>query len=271
MKVNETIVTREDAAITLVLPNSQRIPVLTYHSIDDSGSVISTSAETFGRQMQFLHDRGFRTLTVAGLSENIRNREKIDERTVVLTFDDGFENFLTSAMPVLQEYSFTATVFAVTNLCGGFNDWAGNPGSFPRSKLMSWQQLKEISDYGIEIGSHTFSHRDLTKLIKHDADIEISQSRKMIEDAIGHEVRSFAYPYGRYNDVIVNSIRNTYTAACSTNLGKIRNGSDFARLERVDSYYLSDKVLSIFETPKIDKYLAARQFLRNIKGAVVKN
>lgn len=244
-----------------------RIPVITYHSIDDSGSVVSTSPAVFRRQMRKLSDAGYRTLTMGQFAASIASGSWPGERSLVLTFDDGFENFLTEAFPVLRDHSFSATVYLVTAQCGRFNDWAGNPPELPRSRLLSWEQVKDLSRQGIEFGSHTMRHPDLTRLDAQAVDFELSQSRAVIEETLGSKVTSFAYPFGRSNDSVRRSVRKLYASACSTDLGKVGGGSDVYRLERIDAYYLSNpRSIDMIDTPWMDAYLAVRQGLRNVKA-----
>lgn len=248
-----------------------RIPVITYHSIDRSGSVVSTAPEIFSQQMKKLGEAGYRTATMAELTECVRSDRWPSEKTVVLTFDDGFENFLTTAAPILAEHAFTATVYLVTDHCGRFNDWGGNPPELPRSSLLSWSQVKELSGQGIEFGSHTATHPDLTALDADAAEAEISRSKIAIEDAIGREVTSFAYPYGRNNGAVQRSVEKLYASASSTNLGKVTRRSDLYRLERIDAYYLSNPAsLDKLETQRMDAYLTVRQALRTVRSVVAR-
>ncbi len=96
------------------------IPVLTYHSIDNSGSVISTGPETFRKQMQILADADFNVVSLKTLGKSLLENAALPPKTIVLTFDDGFQNFYTTAFPVLNEYNFPATVFLITDYCGKF-------------------------------------------------------------------------------------------------------------------------------------------------------
>ena len=246
-----------------------RIPIITYHSIDDSGSVVSTRPGVFRQQMSKLSDAGYRTITVGEFSDKVANGQWPAEKTVILTFDDGFENFLSEAAPVLQEHSFTATVYLVTDRCGQFNDWSGNPQELPRSPLLSWRQIRDLSACGFEFGSHTVTHPDLTKLDPDTVDAELSRSKIAIEDEIGKEVTSFAYPFGRMTSAVRNAVEFLYGSASSTNLGKVTDRSDFHSLERIDAYYLSNpSSMEKLDTHRMDAYLAFRQALRKVKAAV---
>ena len=246
-----------------------RIPIITYHSIDDSGSVVSTKPSVFRQQMSKLSESGYRTITVGDFTDEVAAGRWPAAKTVILTFDDGFENFLSEAAPVLQEHSFTATVYLVTDRCGHFNDWSGNPQELPRSPLLSWTQIRELSAAGFEFGSHTVTHPDLTTLDPDAVEDEISRSKIAIEDEIGKEVKSFAYPFGRMTSAVRGAVENLYDSAGSTNLGKVTGRSDFHSLERIDAYYLSNpSSMGKLGTHRMDAYLAFRQALRKVKAAV---
>lgn len=246
-----------------------RIPIITYHSIDDSGSIISTPPALFRRQIATLSASGYQTLTLDELTEMTRRGEWPSRKSVILTFDDGFENFYTEAAAVLKEHSFTATVFLVTGKCGGFNDWSGNPADFPRTRLLSWGQVMELSELGIEFGSHTVNHPDLTMLNSTTRQHELNNSKDTIEDAIGKKVGSFAYPFGNMTFAVKRAVEETYTSACSTNLGRISPRSDLHCLERLDAYYLSNpKFFTGLESRWLDGYFSVRQILRDVRSMV---
>ena len=101
------------------------IPILTYHSIDDSGSIISTDPKKFRAQMQHLVDTSCSVISLADIVTCIRNNRPLPPKSVAITFDDGFKNFLNIAYPILKEFEFTATVFLVPGFCGQNNQWKG--------------------------------------------------------------------------------------------------------------------------------------------------
>ena len=251
---------------------NQRIPIITYHSIDKSGSIVSTSPDVFRRQIVALSAEGYRSRTLAEFAGDVKAGNWPRAKTVILTFDDGFENFYTEAAPVLREHGFSATVFLVSSKCGEFNDWSGNPHDLPKSRLLSWSQIRELSDSGIEFGSHTMTHPELTSVSSDVSAIEIRQSKTVIEDAIGRPVDSFAYPFGRFTPGVRRLVEETYATACSTNLGRISRDSDMHALQRLDAYYLSNpRSLQHLGSRWMDGYFSFRQLLRNVRGSLVGN
>ena len=219
--------------------------------------------------MSLLSSWGTTAVTFGRLVECLQSGAPINPKSVVLTFDDGFHNFYTEAYPVLQEHKFSATVFVVSGNIGGYNDWTGNPPDFPRSRLLSSNELRELHSYGIEIGSHSVSHAHLTRLRSDDLDREIQNSKGSIEDRIDAEIKSFAYPFGKFNDQVKQCVGEIYKGACTTNLGKVGSKSDLLALQRIDSYYLSN--LNMFErlmSKGMNKYLALRQAMRLVRSVV---
>jgi peptidoglycan/xylan/chitin deacetylase (PgdA/CDA1 family) len=251
----------------MLVSRNVNVPILTYHSIDTSGSVISTKPEVFRSQMEHLSENGYQVVTLNHLIRELTKSDSDLTKTVAITFDDGFQNFYTSAFPVLEEYGFKATVFLVTDFCGKTNDWAGNPKDFPLSKVLSWTEIRELNKHGIEFGGHTLTHPDLTKIPEFQLEKEIKDSKAQIEDSIGCEVTTFAYPFGKFNAKVKETVEKSYEAACSVTLGKVHQGSDFFGLERVDAYYLADlRIFSHISSKSFDGYLRIRQFIRNIKA-----
>jgi peptidoglycan/xylan/chitin deacetylase (PgdA/CDA1 family) len=243
------------------------LPVLTYHSIDDSGSVVSTSLATFRRQMEFLSSHSFRAMSLSALVSLLRNKSPLPAKHVCLTFDDGYENVYSDAFPIVQEHGFTATVFLVTRYCGRHNDWPGNLKSLTRAPLLSWNQVREMAQSGIEFGSHTLTHPDLTRIKLDLAQEEILRSKQEIEDRTGRPPTLFAYPYGRYNVRIQEMVRSHFQGACSAKLGNVRPEADPYTIRRIDSWFVSHATLfTRLTTTSLAWYLQARQAVRELKN-----
>lgn len=246
-----------------------KIPILTYHSIDESDSVISTRPQTFRRQMMFLKNENFNVVSLKTLGRHLLENKPLPPKTIVLTFDDGFQNFYTTAFPILNEYDFRATVFLITDFCGKFNDWAENLPSLERSRLMDWNEIRELSEYGYEFAAHSRTHPDLTRISIEKAESEMAESKSAIEDNLGIAAASFAYPYGKYNASIEQLARNYYKSACSTELGKVKAGDNPFTLKRLDAYYLSNERVfrSVASASDFDWYMNLRQMMRDLKAA----
>ena len=231
--------------------------ILTYHSIDDSGSVISIGRNVFAEQMRLLAESPYK---VAGLAEAARA-----PGTVALTFDDGYRNFLTEALPILSQFGFTATVFVVTGCCGSGNDWERGK-RLPALPLMEWRELRAVASSGITLGAHTVTHPDLSRLAASELEHELSASRRMIEDACHVEVEQLAYPYVKAGPDVRAAAAKHFRWAVGTDLGCLRGGMDPLQLPRVDAYYLrSPHLFASFARGKARRYLAARHRIRQLR------
>jgi peptidoglycan/xylan/chitin deacetylase (PgdA/CDA1 family) len=247
--------------------NGHPLPLLTYHSIDDCRSVLSTSPGTFRRQLQFLASQCFHNIRLSEVVQLLHDRLPLPPKRVCLTFDDGYQNVYSEAFPLLQEYGFTATVFLVARYCGRDNDWPGNLEYLDRTQLLSWDHVKEMSNFGIDFGAHTLTHPDLTCIAPRLAEQEIVQSKQEIEDKTGQPLTLFAYPYGRYNSHIREVVRGQFLGACTTRLGNVRSCADPYRLRRIDSWFLLNvRLFSRLTTRSLACYLQARQAIRELKA-----
>ena len=249
-----------------------KVPILTYHSIDSSGSVISTSPDVFRRQIYFLGENGYNVVPLNAFISSLFENYPLPRKTIVMTFDDGFQNFYTTAFPILERYGFKATVFLVTDYCGKRNQWEINSPGIPLSSMLSWTEIRQLTECGIEFGAHTRSHPDLTGISLAEAEREIVESKDAIENALGCRVTTFAYPYGRFNRAVKKIAENNFQAAVSTVLGKARLNSDVFSLERIDAYYLSNpKIFSLMPSKTFDGYMRVRQAMRDVKNLISRN
>lgn len=175
------------------------MPILLYHSVDDSGSVISVSSGRFKDHMRHLKREGYETISLSSCVKYLSEDVKPIHKMVVLTFDDGFKNNYTEVFPELRKHGFTATVFIPTDYVGQVFCWEGHE-SVPQLPLLSWDEIREMSNYGIEFGSHTCSHPYLSQLSEDEIRGELVRSKSMIEGKIGKEVEFFCHPYGDWNE-----------------------------------------------------------------------
>jgi peptidoglycan/xylan/chitin deacetylase (PgdA/CDA1 family) len=211
------------------------IPILTYHSVDDSDSVISVSPDNFKKQMRFLWRKGYGTLSLSNAIDCIRRGDSFPSGSLVVTFDDGYRNNYTAAFPVLQEFGYCATVFLTTQHCGRTNNWPDQHPSIPELPMLSWDEIKEMTAHGIEFGAHTRNHPNLTEVNTEIARREIIESKNEMEEKMGQSVELFSYPFGRFNAEVQAIVKAAFAGAISNKPGKISSRSDLHALERINT------------------------------------
>lgn len=211
---------------------SQWPRILMYHAVcplPDNPNKILTSPELFCAQMRHLKERNLRGVSMRELyrAVTVGNAKGL----VGLTFDDGYENFLQNALPVLERFGFSATVFAVAGMLGRENDWAFRYDPRPRMKLLDVEGLREVSERGMEIGSHSMTHSKLPGLEPELLEKEVSGSRRILSEALGETVDGFCYPYGAIDSASVQAVRRArYTYACAVITRVERNAYDLPRI-----------------------------------------
>ncbi|MCI0412564.1 polysaccharide deacetylase family protein [bacterium] len=245
------------------------IPILTYHSLDSSGSVISTAPEKFRRQMKNLSDASFEVMKLRDVAGRIRENRDLPSKSVAITFDDGFQSVYDVAHPVLKEYGYPATVFLVTSFCGKNNRWYGQPDNIPSFDLLTWDQIAQMKEEQIEFGVHTATHPDLTRLPGSKISEEIVGARKTLQDRTGQQEVAFAYPYGKQSAAARAIVESHFYAACSTKMEFATPQSDVHFLPRIDMYYFANNDLfSTIGTPSFDRFVGFRKTLRGFKRMI---
>jgi peptidoglycan/xylan/chitin deacetylase (PgdA/CDA1 family) len=231
---------------------------LTYHSLDDSGSVISITPSLFARQMDAL---AASKIPVVPLDEVTRR-----PGSIAITFDDGFANFHEHALPILTRHAFPATVFVVTGHCGGYNDWDSGGIFIPKLPLMTWDQLHEISKTSVTLGAHSVTHPHLDRIPTETAWTEIIESAEAIQHQTGEPVKHFAYPYGESTDPLRRRMQTSFATACGTRLGLLEQVANLADLPRIDAYYMQGafQPTSLF-TPSGRLHITLRAALRQAR------
>lgn len=172
------------------------LPVLMYHRVNRSqDSSLTVSPETFAKQIHWLRQTGFKFLSLDQTSD--LSKTFIWDRSVSLTFDDGFLDNYQNAFPLLIQYKIPAALFVVVN-------WVG------QKDYVTWDQIRELNQSGISIGSHSLTHRWLPD-IKDDVELqsEIVDSKKRIEDETSREVRYFSYPVGGVDERVMKKVRDS--------------------------------------------------------------
>jgi peptidoglycan/xylan/chitin deacetylase (PgdA/CDA1 family) len=193
-------------------PNS--VLILVYHSVttqaDPRYKPFTIAPDALAELLGYLGAEGYRGITI---SEMLARWPGPAEKRIAITFDDGLQDFYTSALPVLHASGFPATLYVVSGQIGGTSGWLASVGEGARP-MMSWAQIREAAGLGIEIGAHGLTHHALDTLRAKDAAREIGESRAILEDGLGAPVRTFAYPYGYHGPAVRQQVIDAgYTGA----------------------------------------------------------
>lgn len=216
----------------------KRIPILMYHSISYTDNPVFrpfvVAPSVFADQMAYLREHHYTPITVTQfVRTRAANIPALPERPVVLTFDDGFADFFTEALPVLKRYGFPATLYVTTAYVGDTSRWLKQEQETTRP-MLTWQQLREVCDSGIECGGHTHSHPQLDILPLAVAQDEIRHCKHMLEDRLEREVTSFAYPFGYSTAKVRQIVHNAgYSSACAVKHALNAFSTDVFALERL--------------------------------------
>lgn len=198
-----------------------QLPVIMYNRIvgpqDKLGKhKIYIPAAKFRQQMISLKNRGYETITFRQLADN----PEIDLESppkIIITFGDGYQDNYFNAFPVLRELGFTAVVFLVTRKSE--NTWSMMEGE-PPLPLLVYGQIIEMDQYGIEFGAHSQTHRPLSFLDHNEIIGEVNGSKLDLEGILGKETVSFAYPYGHFNQRIMDVVKQSgFRYGVSANIG----------------------------------------------------
>lgn len=240
--------------------------ILTYHSVDDSGSVISVTPEELARTLDALASRRVNIVSLQSLSG-------VPEGTdaAAITFDDGFANFTSSAAPVLSSRGLPATVFVVPAHVGTSNVWEASDSRFPvpRLPLMSWDEIGNARDAGFEIGGHGMTHRSLSGLSDELLRAEVDDCIASIQRHVGIAPKSFAFPYGDHDRAALEAVGQRFACVCTTRLDVIGEADPPSAMPRLDMFYFrGNEILSHWGSPRFRMYLAARQAGRALRGAI---
>lgn len=217
--------------------NPSPIPILTYHQVAPAPAKgtpyrsLVVAPEDFARQMRFLKLLGYQGLSMTSLMPYLRGEKT--GKVVGITFDDGYLNNLTNALPALQRNGFSATCYIVSQLAGRTNEWDRDVG-IPASHLMDADQLRQWVAGDQEIGAHTRHHVHLNQLDAAACEVEIAGCKQELEAIVGSAVNHFCYPYGEYETRHTDIARAAgYLTATTTQRSRCHAGEDMLRLPRV--------------------------------------
>jgi peptidoglycan/xylan/chitin deacetylase (PgdA/CDA1 family) len=213
-------------------------PVLAYHKIDHPTPDVKirgafTSPKKFAKQMAWLKKHGFVFYTAAELVKHYREYGAFPERGITVTFDDGWKDNFTHAFPIMRELGIKATIFLVPDVIGKTSDRVTAEGEGPR-KHLSTENLIEMSQNGIEFGSHSLTHLLLNQASKEEIEREVRESKRFIENLMQKPCEVFAYPAGFFTEEAKKAVSVAgYIAAFTTVYGNT-NDADLFELNRVE-------------------------------------
>lgn len=206
------------------------VPVLMYHYVrvvenpdtDKLGVSLSVTPLDFEQQMAYIANHGFTTITPDDLWQALNKQKTLPAKPIILTFDDGYADFYTQAWPLLKKYNLKATIYIST---GFLND--------EKQRYLTWTQLKELDQSPlITVGNHTINHINVAQ--SKNASQEITKSKSQLESYLGHEINTFAYPGGTFNEQAATMVESAgFTTAFTTVEGRDHRLSESLTLPRV--------------------------------------
>ena len=210
-----------------------------YHKVlpqaEESQHKTFVTCTQFTQHIQFLAKHGFTTITFKdyfAFRDGERPMHEFPNKPIILTFDDGYVNNLQYVLPIMQQYGFVGVLFALGDSDIEHNQWDANE---PQHVLMNTKQLQALVAAGFEIGAHSLTHPDLTKLSSLAATTEIVQSKQNLENILQQSVISFAYPYGYYNDAVKSLVQEAgFRCAVATDTGGLQLEDDRFAIFRVN-------------------------------------
>ena len=208
------------------------VPIMMYHHVNnaDPQRQDTVSPERFDWHMAYLKRHHFNVLPLNTLVGIIKQGKPLPRKSVVIAFDDGYEDNFKYAFPVLKKYGFPATIFVITDIVN-------------TEGYLSTAQMKEMLAHGIEIGSHTRRHAYLPGILGKTLVEEIHGSKDMLERELGVTIASFAYPSGGFTDEAKRMVQQSgYASACTTNRGTDRFNHDVYELKRIRFSEQDDRV-----------------------------
>ena len=214
------------------------VPIIMYHRVinkSENEGIYGTYLyeDMFRKHLQYLKDKNYTVITFKDLDKiGWRNRFKKDKKYIILTFDDGYKDNYDLVFPILKEFNFKATIFLMGS--STYNEWDVKAGGEKEFPLMSVEMIKEMQDYGIEFGAHTFNHPKLNTLSNEEIEHQIVDVKKPLEEKIGKKIITFAYPYGILNEYAKEMAKKAgYTFALATDSGSVCLSDDLYQIRRI--------------------------------------
>lgn len=238
--------------------------ILTYHSIDPSGSPISVGEHELRQHIRFFASRAVQVVPLEWL-----HKVPADRDALAITFDDGFQNFADVAWPLFRHHDLPVTLFVPTERLGQKNDWGGTRLSgIPELPLMSWETVAKLVEHGLTLGSHSRTHPHLETLDDAALEDELAGSARTIEQRVGVRPKAFCYPFGTFDERCVAAAKRHYEVAVTTELAALSDAPDLHRLPRLDVYYWRAGGLERWGSGAFRRRIAFRAFARRVRAAL---
>lgn len=217
--------------------------LLMYHSIGDNPVFFTVTPTEFTNQMKYLADNKFNVISLTDFYRDFTTKT-IKDRTVILTFDDGYQDNLANAFPILQKYNFPATIFLTTDLIGQKKLVRGTEFEF-----LDWEKIKTMSDSGlIDFEPHTKSHPHLTKIDLTEREKEIRESKALIENKLNQDCLFFSFPFGDFDEETIKILNKSgFLASVTVKRGVVSHRANpfFWPRNSVDSETTLDRFKSL--------------------------
>jgi peptidoglycan/xylan/chitin deacetylase (PgdA/CDA1 family) len=214
------------------------VVVMMYHRVNDyRGNELSVRLDEFRNQVRWFHDMGFKNMRIRELESLAERKEPLpNNRHVVFSFDDGYEDNFTTVVPILKEFGYTGMFYLATDFIGSEKMYQRDreeSGRVEHNRIMNWEQVSQMLSDGMEIGSHTMTHAILTETPDDKVWQEIYGSKKILEAKLGVDITSFSYPGGFFSDSHENMVRKAgYRSACTVDMS-VWCGGNIMRIPRV--------------------------------------
>jgi peptidoglycan/xylan/chitin deacetylase (PgdA/CDA1 family) len=248
---------------------AHRLPILTLHSIDDAGTVISFPRELLQDGLERLQAHGHISIALSEALAHIHRVEPFPDRSFVITFDDGYRSVFEEAFPILQQFGMTATVFLTVGKPSQRKMSGRIPSLFART-MLSWDEIRAMHLAGISFGAHTLTHPKLPRISHEAMRCEIHECKAVIEDELGTAVDSFAYPYGCCNALVKQVVEEFFGCGCTDELGLVNVAGDPYALPRIDGYFLRHKKLfDLMTTQAFSFYIRGCNLIRASRRALL--
>lgn len=197
--------------------------VFVYHRFGDSKHAsTNTTLKELEKEFTYFKDNGYEVVKLSQIIEKVKNKEKIPDNWVALTIDDSYKSFYKNGLPIFKKYNYPFSLYVYVEATQkGYGDF------------MTWDELKDASKYG-EIGLHSYSHPHLTKISKQKVFNDTKKSFEVFEEKLGFKPKSYAYPYGEYNEQIKNTLKEfKFDYILNQSIGTINKNSDVYDINRI--------------------------------------